>query len=48
MEVLGEQNVTSDICIPRGQTRLLTANVDENKCEIYKNVSLIHQENSNK
>ena len=36
--ILGEKNVTSDLCIPRGQTTLLTINNDEDKCEIYKNV----------
>lgn len=44
--VLGENNVTSDLCIPRGQTRILTTNIDDDQCSIYKNVSLLHREKS--
>ena len=41
---LGEEYITSSICIPRGQTTLLATNMDEDKCQIFKNVRLHHSE----
>ena len=45
---MGEGNVTSDLCIPRGQSTLLATNTTAERMELYKNVSLVHREVSEK